>query len=70
MHPFRIRTVTAFLHLSDDPSKWEVEVAAAGAFLAQAQQHLESLGTGLSPHIFGTQYTMIWRLHVLTICCV
>ncbi|KAF6262319.1 hypothetical protein COO60DRAFT_647935 [Scenedesmus sp. NREL 46B-D3] len=43
-HPFRVRTITAFLKLPTDGSKWEEEVAAAGAFLKQAQVHLESLG--------------------------
>jgi len=40
----RIRTVTAFLHLPPDNSKWEADVAAAGAFLAAAQQHLQAMG--------------------------
>lgn len=43
-HPFRVRTITVFLQLPADSSHWEAEVAAAGRFLAHAQQHLESLG--------------------------
>jgi hypothetical protein len=42
--PFRVRTVTAFLQLPPDSSRWEAEVAAAGKFLAFAQQQLEALG--------------------------
>jgi hypothetical protein len=43
-HPFRVRTVTAFLHLAPDPRTWEAEVAAAGAFLAHARSALEAQG--------------------------
>jgi hypothetical protein len=43
-HPFRVRTITAFLELPTDSSRWEDEIAAAGAFLKLAQQHFESLG--------------------------
>lgn len=48
-HPFRVRTITAFLELPADSSQWEAEVAAAGRFLAHAQQHLESLGAYMMP---------------------
>lgn len=56
--PFRVRTVTAFLELPADSSKWETEVAAAGRFLQYAQQHLESLGEA-------TASTVMHGLHFL-----
>ena len=43
-HPFRIRTITAFLNLSSNAHLWEFEFQSAGAFLRQAKQHFEALG--------------------------
>jgi hypothetical protein len=48
-HPFRVRTITAFLELPTDSSRWEEEIAAAGAFLNMAQHHLEGLGAHVVP---------------------
>jgi hypothetical protein len=39
----RIRTITVFLKLGP-PESWEQQVAAAGTFLAQAQQQYLALG--------------------------
>jgi hypothetical protein len=43
MSLLRIRTISVFLELGS-PESWEQQVAAAGKFLAQAQQHYEALG--------------------------
>jgi hypothetical protein len=64
-HPFRVRTITVFLELPNDCSKWEEEVSAAGAFLKMAQQHLESLGV-LSNAFLWDAATAICRCSITT----
>ncbi len=41
---YRVRTITAFLQLPRDESKWEPLLADAGEFLTAAQRSLEALG--------------------------
>jgi hypothetical protein len=43
-HPFRLRTITAFVELPRDDSKWAEIIGGAGDFLRSAQEHFVSAG--------------------------